>query len=220
MELAGIWGSFYRISLWIMRLAYLNILWILFTIIGFIVFGFMPATVALFTVIRKWIHREVDVPVFQTFLNSFKSEFKKANLFGIIILIIGIILYIDLRYIGSVVDSPFYPILLGVLFLAGIIYFILILYIVPIYVHFNLSFWQYMRYAIMIGLTNIHYSITMVVVLYGLYLLNMNIPGLFPFFALSTSAFVVMWIANLSFMDLKRKQDKIHNKEKMGTKTN
>lgn len=219
MEMTGIWGGFYRISLWVMRLAYINILWILFTVIGFIICGYMPATVALFTVIRKWIHKETDIPIFKTFLGSFKKEFKIANLFGIILLITGAILYVDLQYVGTVNDSPLYPILLGGLFLAGVIYFILVLYIIPVYVHYNLSFWQYIKYAILIGLTNLHYSITMVLILYGLYLLMMHIPGLFPFFSISTAAFIVMLSANLSFGDLQRKQNKINNKDKLGTES-
>ena len=35
----GLIGGIYRYSEWIMRLAYINILWILFTLLGLVVFG-------------------------------------------------------------------------------------------------------------------------------------------------------------------------------------
>lgn len=220
MEMGGMWGGFYRISLWVMRLAYINILWGLFTVLGLVFFGYMPATIAMFTVIRKWIQRDTDIPIFKTFLNTFKKEFVKANLFSLVLIFIGLILYVDLRYTGTVTESPFYPILLGGLFLSGVLYVMLILYIGPVYVQYNLTFWQYIRYAIMIGITNLHYSIMMIVIIMGLYYLFMRIPGLFPFFAASTISLVIMWCANLSFMNLVRKQGKVTNKESYKTNTN
>ncbi len=75
MQMGGIMGGFYRVSEWIMRFAYVNILWGLFTLAGLVLFGFMPATVAMFTVIRKWLMGETDIPVFKTFFASFKKRF-------------------------------------------------------------------------------------------------------------------------------------------------
>lgn len=63
----GTVGGIYHISNWIMRLAYVNFLWILFTLAGFIVFGFFPATIATFAVVRKWIFDTTDIPIFTTF---------------------------------------------------------------------------------------------------------------------------------------------------------
>jgi uncharacterized membrane protein YesL len=59
-----------------MKLAYLNLLWIVFSVGGLIVFGSIPASVSLFTIVRKWlINKETDLPIFHTFFQNYKNEF-------------------------------------------------------------------------------------------------------------------------------------------------
>ncbi|MCT1575736.1 YesL family protein [Oceanobacillus kimchii] len=217
MEVGGIWGNFYWLCLWIMRMAYLNILWGLFTLLGLIVIGFTPATVAMFRVIRKWLKKETEIPIFETFWSTYKEEFLKSNIFTIIIVTIGLILLVDLSFLGSITEHPIYPLLLSGLFLCGFIYLVLILYIFPLYVNYNLSRWLYIKYAILIGLTNLHYTITMMIVISGLYYLFMRIPGLIPFFSISTTGLVIMGISYLSFKNLDKKRSMENQQAKNST---
>ncbi|GLO66751.1 MULTISPECIES: YesL family protein [Oceanobacillus] len=217
MEVGGIWGNFYWLCLWIMRMAYLNILWGLFTLLGLIVIGFTPATVAMFRVIRKWLKKETEIPIFETFWSTYKEEFLKSNIFTIIIVTIGLILLVDLSFLGSITEHPIYPLLLSGLFLCGFIYLVLILYIFPLYVNYNLSRWLYIKYAILIGLTNLHYTITMMIVISGLYYLFMRIPGLIPFFSISTTGLVIMGISYLSFNNLDKKRSMENQQAKNST---
>lgn len=209
MEIEGIWGGLYKICLWVTRVAYLNILWVLFTLLGLCFFGFMPASIALFTIIRKWILQDTDIPIFQTFFQTFKRDFWKANLLGLIILFTGAILYVDLQYVGSIVDTPYYAPLLGLLFLAGILYLLFILYIGPVFVHYELRIGQYIKYAIMIGITQLHFSLMMIVLLSALYYLTMKFPGILPFLSISCAGFIIMWSANLAFNQLLRTKEKV-----------
>src|SRR5690625_362565 len=94
----GLFGSIYRGSEWIMRLAYLNILWIAFSLMGLVVFGLFPATVSMFAVTRKWVMGDTEIPIFKTFWASYKTEFKQANIVGYIILVIGFFLYFDFLF--------------------------------------------------------------------------------------------------------------------------
>ena len=52
---------------WVLKFFYANLLWFVFTMLGLGVFGFMPATTALFSVTRKWIMGKTDIPIFKTF---------------------------------------------------------------------------------------------------------------------------------------------------------
>lgn len=79
MELNGFVGVLYRTSEWIMRLVYLNLLWIAFSLLGIVLFGFFPATAAMFSVVRKWIMGETDVRVFKEFWQTYRKEFWKSN---------------------------------------------------------------------------------------------------------------------------------------------
>lgn len=57
-----------------MKLAYVNLLWLLFTVAGLAVFGFMPATVSLFTIVRKWQMKQAEVTVWNTFISIYKKN--------------------------------------------------------------------------------------------------------------------------------------------------
>ncbi|SFL67674.1 Uncharacterized membrane protein YesL [Gracilibacillus orientalis] len=206
MELSGVWAGFYRISLWITRLAWLNILWIAFTLLGLIFFGIMPATIAMFAVVRKWVLKEYDIPVFETFFKEYKSNFIRANLFGLVIFIIGYVLSVFLKYTGLMNNSSLYPVLLGVFVLAAFLYVMLVLYIAPVYVHYQLRFWQYVRYAVSIGAVNLHYSICAITLLAGIYFASLKFPGITLFFSFSVSAYVTMFIVHIGFSQLLKKQ--------------
>ncbi|WP_112179981.1 MULTISPECIES: YesL family protein [Paraliobacillus] len=206
MELKGLWGAFYRMSVIISRLAYLNLLWIVATILGLVVFGIMPATISMFTVVRKWILKEDDIPIFQTFIFTYKKEFLKTNWIMAIIVILGSLLFIDIRFTGFMRDSGYYNIFLGILFIASFLYLILVVFIAPVYVHYNLSIRRYITYSIMIGATNILYTIAILIALSSIYYSSMKVPGITLFFSFSVSAYITMYFANLSFNNLIKKQ--------------
>ncbi|WP_245548491.1 YesL family protein [Gracilibacillus lacisalsi] len=206
MELSGIWAGFYRISVWVTRFAWLNMLWIAFTLLGLIFFGIMPATIAMFAVVRKWVLKEYDIPVFETFFKQYKSNFLRANLFGLVIYIIGYFLSVFLKYTGLMNHSSLYPVLLGIFVIAAFLYVMLVLYIAPVYVHYQLRFWQYIRYAVSIGAVNLHYSICAITVLAGIYFASLKFPGITLFFSFSVSAYVAMFIIHIGFSQLLKKQ--------------
>jgi uncharacterized membrane protein YesL len=206
MEINGVWGSLYRVSIWVSRFALLNVLWIVATLIGFILLGIFPATIAMFTVVRKWVQKEYDIPVFRTFYKSFKTNFLQANGFGIITYVFGYILSVFLKYTGLMNDSVFHSVLLGIFVLAAFFYVMLLVYIGPVYVHYNLNFWQYIRYAITIGAVNLHYSISILTLLTGVYFLTFHYPGISLVFSFSVSAYITMLLANIGFEQLLKKQ--------------
>ncbi|MGP4039356.1 YesL family protein [Gracilibacillus sp. D59] len=206
MELTGMWAGFYRISVWITRFVWLNMLWIAFTLLGLIFFGIMPATIAMFAVARKWVLKEYDIPIFKTFFKEYKYTFLRANLFGLVIFIIGYFLSVFLKYTGLMNNSNIYPVLLGIFILAAVLYIMLVLYIAPVYVHYQLRFWQYIRYAVSIGAVNLHYSICAITVLAGIYFASLKFPGITLFFSFSVSAYTTMFIVNIGFTQLLKKQ--------------
>lgn len=186
----GFAGRFLRICEMITKLAYVNVLWILFTLLGFGVFGFMPATVALFTVNRKWVMGDKDIPVFKTFWTTYRQEFFKSTLFGFVLFAIGYIIYIDLAL--SPTGGLFTLLRVG-LFICGISYVILLLYIFPLYVHYDWKKRNYLKYAVLLGISHPHYTFLMLIGIGALYYLCITIPGLIPFFGASLLAYIIMW---------------------------
>ncbi|GAA0349023.1 YesL family protein [Bacillus horti] len=201
-------SGFYRICEWIMRMAYINILWLLFTVAGLGVFGFMPATIGLFTVVRKWLMGETEVPIFRTFLDCFKQEFMTANKFALVFIVVGFVLYVDFLFLASV-EGIIHTILLVGLFVAGMIYSVTLCYIIPVYVHYRLPFLQYFKSAFIIGVVNPVLTITMFVALILFVLLFLWIPGLIPFFSVSAVGLVLMHVGLLAIKNIESKKEKM-----------
>ncbi|BDG43631.1 YesL family protein [Saccharococcus caldoxylosilyticus] len=203
-------GRIYGICEWITRLAYVNILWGLFTLVGAIFLGVAPATVALFTVVRKWLlFSDNDVPIFKTFFNTYKKEFLRANKIGLFIGLVSYILYIDFLYIANVREA--FQLAFSVfLFVILVFYAITLLYIFPIYVHYELRFLQYIKYSFFIGMANPLMTLTMFLSIILLTVLFIYIPGLIPFFSVSLVSVVLMWCALRGFRKIEEKQNAIH----------
>jgi uncharacterized membrane protein YesL len=203
-------GRIYGICEWITRLAYVNILWGLFTLVGAIFLGVAPATVALFTVVRKWLlFNDNDVPIFKTFFNTYKKEFLQANKIGLFIGLVSYILYIDFLYIANVREA--FQLAFSVfLFVILVFYAITLLYIFPIYVHYELRFLQYIKYSFFIGMANPLMTLTMFLSIILLTVLFIYIPGLIPFFSVSLVSVVLMWCALRGFRKIEEKQNAIH----------
>lgn len=207
LQMNGIVGGFYKISEWIMKLAYLNLLWLMFTILGLLIFGLFPATSAMMTVIRKLIMGETDIPVFKTFFTSYKKEFMKSNVIGLIMVVIGYFLYVDLsivREANGVLSLLYFPLVM--IFLG---YLLTLFYVFPIIVHYDTKIIQAIRNSFLIMLMNPISTILMVIGSTSIYFLMTTIPGLIPFFCGSLFSFVIMWSALLAFSKIEKKQEAV-----------
>src|SRR5690625_103963 len=111
IERKSVMGFLYTIMEWITRLAYLNILWIFFSLLCLFIFGLAPATVAVYTVARRWVMGDTDIKVFPTFWNTYKSGFLNANLNMWPLILVGYILYIDFQYLAIFENILYYVML-------------------------------------------------------------------------------------------------------------
>jgi uncharacterized membrane protein YesL len=193
-------GGLYTLTEWITRFAYVNILWIGFSLLGLVVFGISPATVAMFTIIRKWIMGESDIPVFQTFWNSYKKEFLKSNGVGFVLAISVYIIFIDLNYLklDTIIQIPLYLIIFAII--------MTLFYIFPVYVHYNVTFLQLFKNAFFIMMVNPLSSIMMLIGFVALFFVMKFLPALVFFFGGSLSAGIIMSSCYLAFQKIEKKQ--------------
>ncbi|WP_407271110.1 YesL family protein [Radiobacillus sp. PE A8.2] len=199
--------SLFGVTEWITRFAYINLLWIGFSILGLIVFGFFPATIAMFAVIRKWIRGEDDLPTFRTFWSVYKQEFLKGNLFGVIIFIILFIFYIDIQFMQlnaenwlNLIHIPIYLVMLFFTLMA--------LYLVPVYVHYDISIFQVFKNAFLIMLINPIINVMVLISLAVTYYVMTFVPGLLFFFGGSIGAFLIMLGCHQAFQKIEQKKQK------------
>lgn len=192
-------NGLYRLAEWITRFAYVNFLWIIFTICGLVVFGLLPATASMFTVIRKWVLGEQDIKIFKTFFESYRKEFLKANIIGYILVIIGYILSIEFKILRASDQLIYFVGSYGVIALF-ILYFIVLIYFFPIFVHFNLKLSEYFKWPFMIGIIHPILTLFLIVVISGLYYVAIqNLPILLFFFGGSVTAWILTWGISQTF---------------------
>jgi uncharacterized membrane protein YesL len=194
----GFMRSFYSISVWIIKFAYVNLLWIAFTFLGFFFFGFFPSTTAMFAVVRKWVLKQYDIPVFKTFWLTYKKEFSKSNLLGLIVMLVGILLYSNIRIVEAttvqVVKLLYIPNII-VIFL----FFLTLLYVFPVFSHFDVRLVVGVKNAFILMTLYPIATFCMATLSGTLCYLFIKLPGLIPFFGGSLISYLLMWIGNYVF---------------------
>ena len=191
------WESFNKFTNKMIELIYINLLWILFTVLGLVVFGLFPATVAMFTIIRKKMIEDDNSKIFQTFWQTYRAEFIKTNGFAIIFYMVAYFLYYDLLFLQMNEGKLqfLYPVLI-LIFLSGSM---CLLFFFPVYVHFELKFFQYFKQSFLIALTSPVEVIAMALSGLAIYVVISIFPGMIPLFPGSIYALLSIMLSFRAF---------------------
>lgn len=186
-------NTYYDYAIKLMKLMYLNLLWIVFTLLGLGIFGLLPATTAVFAVTRKWNTGIKDFPIFNTFWEIYKKEFVQSNLYGLVFIGVSYLLLVSYRILRTQITLPY---LIASYIVIGLLLLLLIgiTYFFPIYVHFDLKKSDYLKWPLIIGIN--HPILTLILVGgVGLmqYLALEYSPGILLFLGTSLTAYIVSW---------------------------
>lgn len=198
-------GKVHTATNWFTKLVYLNVLWFLFTMGGLVIFGFMPATVALFTIVRKWIMGDTSFSIFKTFLVHFKKDFLKVNGLGLVFLLIAGILLLDILLIQNS-NSMIMNFFLLIVFSFSIVFTIIVLYFFPIFVHYDVRIIEIMKNALLIGLAKPLTTMLMMASLFFGFILFFTFPGIILFFSVSPLALLIMYWSFKAFNKLEEQK--------------
>ncbi|MBP2112863.1 YesL family protein [Paenibacillus silagei] len=178
MEFKGAMGGIYRITEWITRIAFSNILWALCSIpflfagimkilmlgsgaggpneqimlnwvLGvFAPFTVFPATSALFTVVRKWVMGNTDVSTFRTFFQGYKENYLKSMLGGLIYTLLFVVMYVDVTVYMT--QMPNFKIVGILMLVLMIILFVSMFNFFSIVVHYQMTFKEVVTNSILL----------------------------------------------------------------------
>lgn len=188
---------------WIWRFMVLNFFWSVGTVLGGVVFGIMPSTVATFYVLRKWVQGEVDVKIFESFKSVYKKEFFNSNKCGLIFGFIFLFLAFDLRILyqmNAAYSIVLYAIVNTALFFAVIAF----IYFFPTYVHFDLPLIGYVKHSFVLSMASPKQTI---LIGFGVLLLGFFVkdnPGLLVYFAVVVPGYWIMHVLYKRFLKLQR----------------
>lgn len=220
MEMRGMMGGFYKLSEWIMRLSVTNVLWLLTSFPFWLIminllsaetvdqlkqviillaivapFTLFPATSALFSVARKWVLGDTDVPLLKTFFRSYKHNYKQAMIGGIFYALLFAILIIDyqvyLKEISGFQIIAYLFIALMFLLLVSLLHFFSLLS------HFHMKIFQLLKNALILTIGRPIRSLIMVLGAAAVLYMSTRFTFLIPFFFGSIIAVYTFYNFNL-----------------------
>ncbi|MFP7169538.1 YesL family protein [Terribacillus halophilus] len=202
---------------WITRMAYVNILWLIFLLPGLVVFGVFPATAAMLTIIHQWLQGKTDISIFGTFLETYKKEFINSNKLGYMFVLLGYILYLDFLFLTAAPDAALYltiPFLIitSFAFSAG-------LYAFPMLVHYEMKPLQIVKRAFFIMMLNPCQTFLMLIGTMGVGSMLWYFQGLALFFSFSILALIIMMPAARAFERMEKKSANLQAKENQSVLT-
>lgn len=200
-------NKFYIFSEWISKLLYLQFLWVIGTLVGGIVIGIFPATIALYASIRQLYLGETDLKVAQYFKEHYKKNFKDSLIIGSWYILTFIILFIYMQFISATSDSPL-AYLHIILYIIMIAFILLALYIIPVFVHYDVKLRIVIKNAFFISLINIKYNIYLISSFLALFLILSRYQIIIIFFGISLPAFLNMFFCMKAFNHYSEKRNK------------
>jgi uncharacterized membrane protein YesL len=206
----GFMGKLNVLCEWLVRLVLIQFYWVLFSLLGLVVFGLVPSTMAMFSVIRQLVIKNEDVPLFRTFKESFFSQFWKGNGAGAILLIVSAILYVDYRFfIEHETMSAVAILILTISFFAEMI----VCFLFPVYAHYDVGVWEGIKKSVFVCLSHFHYGLLAMVgmgLLVGLYVM---FSGLLILIGGSTIAMFLTILGQKVFKNIEQKYLALQGKE-------
>jgi uncharacterized membrane protein YesL len=210
MQLGSFSNAIYTFCDWLTRLAYINLLWILFTFRGFVIFGFFPATIAMLATLRQFLLKN-NPPVFQTFSQYYKKEYFNSNKLGLVIVMIGFLLYMNINFIQYTPNQLSFFLFYSSMIMTCI-YFLVICYTMASYVEFDQPLGTHMKNALLLTIYSPLPSLFIIFGFASVYFAVSNISGFGFFFSVSLLGLVILSSANLAFKRIARKQGQISNR--------
>ncbi|OMC84850.1 hypothetical protein BK130_04355 [Viridibacillus sp. FSL H8-0123] len=217
MNMNGWKGKLYWFVEFVTMLAVLQLMWIGLTLLGLIIFGVSPATVGLFSIMRKRLHGQDDLKtLIKNYWKIYKEEFINSNKIGVILIGIGYFLIINLKIVLNMSGS--YSILmLTLIVMITILYAVMVMNIFQVFAHYDLPFSRYFSTSLLLSISFPLQMLGSIIGLYVLYRIFLFIPGLLPFFGISVTILFLTWMSSQIFK-LKGESDGSIQKEDKNNK--
>jgi uncharacterized membrane protein YesL len=181
------------------KLAYLNIQWIILSLVGGIVLGVFPATFSIMKVARQWQINNDNKINFKRTWNYYKEEWIVANSIGWSATLLGVLFYMNFVILQEM-DATFSFIVPIAFYILLFIAATVLLWFIPFHLHRYGTLKQKLKNSIVIGIVKLPLTLMMMgggfIVMY----ISLGAPSLLLFFTFSLLCSLWM-IAGLKGLD-------------------
>lgn len=181
-------------GMWIYNLTLLQILPLMYTLKGAILFGFFPSIASTFNVLYKWmVTKEYDFSIRDEFKTFYKENFWETNKLGWLMLGVGGFLGIDLFISSNFIQSVYIHTFLAVLFF---VYLAIYCYLFPVFARYDLlRIRDYVKQASLIGLTSVTQTVAILLAAVVMGYVFFYVPFLLLFFGIPFMLGPICWFA-------------------------
>ncbi|ADC51640.1 hypothetical protein BpOF4_17995 [Alkalihalophilus pseudofirmus OF4] len=169
----------------------LNILWLFFFVAGLGLFGFMPATLALFRVIRDWIKGN-QFNLFSSYFTYYKAEFIRSNIVGAIFIGLFYIIYVNFSFAGYFYSESTQLFVYLVIAAIAAIVLMTFLNVFSVMAHFEYKTFSYIKASLGLVFAHPLMTLTQLVWLLAYFLIVVNFPRVSFVIGISVFAYVLM----------------------------
>lgn len=170
----------------ILKVAYLNLLWLVFTLLGLFFFGIGPATYAMMKYYDRWLRLKEALPVTKSFWRFYKERFRQSVAISWIYLAVFGILWVNLFSL-----TQWYLQAANVVILVVVLFSLTHVFTVMAATSFK-KIWEVLRGAALLGLGYLHYTIiSWTVILGGYVLLARTAPAVVFLFGVGGAGFIL-----------------------------
>lgn len=159
---------------------------------GLGIFGFMPATVALFSVVRQWIKGEKDLRLFKMFYQYYKEEFIRSNILWLIFLVFFYVIYVNYVFIPHYYSEEIHLFLYIILFSVAFIIVMTFLNLFSVMAHFEFKTIRYIKVAAGMVFLRPFNTLVQLLWLTVYYIISFKWPTIFIVLGASVFAFILM----------------------------
>ncbi|TDC06738.1 DUF624 domain-containing protein [Nonomuraea longispora] len=180
-------------------------MWIAFTMLGGVLLGLGPATVAAYTVARR--HARGESIHWEDFWIVYRREFVRASLLVLPVAALAIVLvgnYLYLSAAGPGMGTPRIATFAALIALAGVG-----AYVGPLYVHYDLPLWAYWPKATQLALMRPASSVLLLLVLSSIAYATAVLPVLAPVIGVGAWIYLNTWLCQRFFEE---NEARLHSK--------
>ena len=207
-------GKIYNFFESFMFLATLNLLWLLFTLLGAIIFGWAPATAVTYKLLTNYLQGEViKKPLIKTFFAEYKTYFLRANYLGYSSVVVGIFVVFGILTLTSLPTVAFYLVTIFYGAFASL-FLVASIYSLPVLVRYKTGYFATIKTALFISVAHLHHAFGIIFALVFAMFFFMSFPSISIFFLFSLPVLIVAWISEKSF---KRIDEIIENESPIST---
>lgn len=176
-------GKFFSVMDKIANLFWLNILFIICCIP---VFTIGASTTALFYVTMKMVKDE-DSYITKSFFHSFRQNFKQATGIWLLVLAAGVIFFVDMQIMKDS-SQILFKVITVIIIAMAILFLMIMIYIFPLLAKFDNSVKNTIKNSLLISITNIPWTLLLIVCIIVPFVLAYFIPYLIPILLLMGAA--------------------------------